>query len=51
MLVYYRELEPKKMQRLGPYSKLGTQDTIIIIISILKMRKRKGGKLLVQLGS
>lgn len=50
MLVYYRELEPKKMQRLGPYSKLGTQDTIIII-AILKMRKRKGGKILVQLGS
>ena len=50
MLVYYRELEPKKMQRLGPYSKLGTQDTIIII-TILKMRKRKGGKILVQLGS
>lgn len=42
MLVYYRELEPKKMQDLGLIPKLGTQDTIIIIISILKNEKKEG---------
>ena len=30
------------MQRLGPYSKLGTQDTIIIIIIISILKWEKG---------